>query len=55
MDNGTYREVGFLKYCETCKYKEVEEVEDPCNECLDEPYNEYTDKPIKWEEKGDKK
>lgn len=50
MEHDDYREVDFHKYCETCKHKEVEEVEDPCNECLDEPYNEHTGKPIKWEE-----
>lgn len=54
MDNDDYREVDFHKYCETCEYKEVEEVEDPCNECLDEFYNEYTDKPVKWKEKSAK-
>lgn len=52
MNHDDYREVDFNKYCVTCKYLEVDEVEDPCNECLDEPYNEYTDKPIKWEEKS---
>lgn len=45
------REVDFNKYCKTCKYEELYEEEDPCFECLDEPYNEYTDKPVKWEEK----
>ena len=52
MNHDDYREVDFNKYCKTCKHEEVKEVENPCNECLDEPYNEYTDKPVKWEEKS---
>lgn len=42
--------VAFNKYCETCKHKDVNEVEDPCNECLDNPVNDHTDKPIKYKE-----
>lgn len=41
--------VRFDKYCETCKHKKVDEYEDPCNECLDNPVNDHTDKPIKYE------
>ena len=52
MNHDDDREVDFNKYCKTCKYEALYEVEDPCNECLDEPYNEYTDKPVKWEEKS---
>lgn len=51
MNHDDYREVDFNKYCKTCKHEDISEAEDPCNECLDEPYNEYTDKPVKWEEK----
>lgn len=43
--------VEFDKYCETCKYKDVKEVEDPCNECLDNPTNINTKKPINYKEK----
>lgn len=42
--------VDFKKYCETCKHKDVKEVEDPCNECLDNPVNAHTTKPVKYEE-----
>ena len=45
-----YREVDFHKYCDTCKHRNLDEVKDPCNECLSEPINLYTDKPTKWEE-----
>ena len=50
MDND-YQECNFETYCKTCKYKDIKEVEDPCNECLDEPMNLYTDKPVKYKEK----
>lgn len=48
---GDYKEVYFDQYCKTCKHKEVWEGEDPCAECLDEPYNVDSHKPVKWEEK----
>ena len=50
LDN-EYKEVYFHKYCEKCKYKDVDDVKDPCNECLDEPANLYSHKPVKFEEK----
>ena len=43
----------FEKYCPTCKYEDVEETNDPCNECLFCPVRENTHKPDKWEEKDD--
>lgn len=45
------REVRFDKYCALCKYKELDDIEDPCNACLDEPYNECSHKPVCFEEK----
>lgn len=45
-----YKEVYFDKYCPTCKYKDLKESEDPCYECLDEPGNVDSHKPVKWEE-----
>ena len=46
-----YREVLFGKYCKTCKHKDCEDTEEPCNECLDNPTNLYSQKPVKYEEK----
>lgn len=46
-----YRMVEFHKYCETCKYKELDDCEDPCNECLDHPVNLYSERPVNWVEK----
>lgn len=44
------REVRFDKYCELCKYNELDDIKDPCNACLDAPFNEYSHKPICFEE-----
>lgn len=45
-----YKEVYFNEYCRTCKYKKTEEGDDPCNECLSEPMNVYSHKPVNWRE-----
>lgn len=50
-----YKEVYFYEYCETCKYKDLKENEEPCEECLSEPTNLYSHKPIKYENIKDKK
>lgn len=42
--------VDFKKYCETCKYRELNAVCDPCDECLDNPTNMYTTRPVKYKE-----
>lgn len=44
------REVYFNEYCNKCKHKDTEDVKDPCNACLDAPFNEYSHKPICFEE-----
>ena len=41
------REVNFEKYCIICKHAECPEHEDPCFECLDNPLNYCTEKPVK--------
>jgi hypothetical protein len=46
-----YKEVYFHEYCKKCKHEEVEDKKDPCNECLGEPTNLYSHKPIRFEEK----
>lgn len=51
MDYQDYKEVYFDKYCKSCKHKKCEENEEPCDECLSEPTNLYTHKPVKYEEK----
>ena len=45
------KEVYFNQYCKTCQHKDVDESEDPCDECLNEPVNSYSHKPVNYEEK----
>lgn len=45
------KEVYFDKYCKTCKNKDVKEEDDPCHECLEEPANMDSHKPMRYEEK----
>lgn len=45
-----YKEVYFDKYCNICKNKNVKESKDPCNECLSNPINLYSHKPINYKE-----
>lgn len=46
-----YKEVYFDKYCETCKYMDAPETEEPCAGCLDQPINLYSHKPVNYKEK----
>lgn len=41
-------EVLFGEYCKTCKYKNYAETDSPCAECLAEPVNLYSHKPVNW-------
>ena len=50
MDD-SYKEVYFDQYCKTCKYEKLEEDKDPCDDCLNEPVNVYSHKPVKWKSK----
>lgn len=49
-DDKIYKEVYYHKYCDSCKFKDVKDIDEPCNECLDNPINVQSHKPIKWEE-----
>lgn len=51
MNDSNLFEVYFYKYCKRCKYKNLREEEDPCNECLSNPLNVESHKPINFEEK----
>lgn len=42
--------VFFDEYCEKCKYRELEEEEYPCFECLSVAAREFTHVPEKFEE-----
>lgn len=45
------KEVDFKTYCAKCKHKDKKEDDTPCDECLEEPVNIHSHKPIKFEEK----
>ena len=52
IDSGEpYKLVDFDRYCPTCKYKDLKENEDPCDECLAMGANLYSHKPVKYEKK----
>ena len=46
-----YKEVHFSEYCLICKHKDVDYTDDPCDECLSNPVNLHSHKPVKFEEK----
>lgn len=41
--------VDFYSYCVSCKHRDKKETENPCDECLKEPVNTNTSKPVRWE------
>lgn len=45
------KEVYFHEYCKTCKYSDKKEDESPCHECLEEPVNAFSHKPVYWKER----
>lgn len=48
--------VDFHKYCETCVHSELDESEEPCNECLHYPaHSDETKKPLKYKVDIEKK
>lgn len=53
MDNDSYKEVYFNQYCDSCRYCTRKEEEEPCYECLSEPENLYSHKPVKYIKKED--
>ena len=46
-----YKEVYFGEYCKKCKHFDKMEEEKPCCQCLEEPVNLYSHKPVRFEEK----
>ena len=47
--------VEFDKYCKTCKFREKKKKkgEEPCNECLNNPINQDSRKPVNYKEDSD--
>lgn len=48
--NDEYREVIFDTYCPKCKYRLYPEESDICTECLAEPMNQESQKPVNFKE-----
>lgn len=44
------KEVLFNEWCCKCKYFKVQEKDDPCCDCLDEPFNIDSHKPVYFKE-----
>ena len=53
MDNDERKEVYFDKYCHMCVACDKKEDEEPCCDCLEEPVNLYSHKPVKFKSKLD--
>lgn len=51
VTNDGYKEVYFDQYCSSCQYEKVKESEDPCYDCLNEPANLNSHKPVKYLER----
>lgn len=54
MDHQAYKEVWFDEYCEKCEYEKLTETESPCDECLQEPTNWNTHKPVKYKKRSNR-
>lgn len=46
-------EVDFQEWCPKCEHFKLKEHEDPCHDCLNEPVNDDSRKPVMFKE-GDK-
>ncbi len=49
------KEVYFDQYCKTCEYWLLNDADEPCNECLDNPTNTESHKPINYKPEEEKK
>lgn len=54
METNEYKEVYFHQYCKTCEHRDVDAIADPCNECLGNPVNVYSHKPVCYKAKDEK-
>jgi hypothetical protein len=45
------REVRYDIWCQKCKYHDLDEHDDPCDECMTEFTNYASEKPIMFKEK----
>lgn len=52
MDEENTMIVDYQTWCKKCKFEKCKEYVMPCFECLDQPVNCGTTRPIKFEPKG---
>lgn len=45
---GHTKEVYYNYWCRQCKYRDTEEIQDPCNECLTQGFNIDSHRPINY-------
>jgi hypothetical protein len=50
-DENREKIVDFYEYCPTCKHEKLSEDDDPCYDCLNEPVNIDSRRPVNWEKK----
>ena len=41
-----YKLVDYERYCKRCKFSGIVEEDDPCHDCLNEPVNSNSEKPL---------
>ena len=51
MNESGLKEVYFNQYCPTCRHKDLDESQEPCCDCLEEPVNQDSHKPVRYEKK----
>ena len=49
------KEVRFDTWCRRCVHWDKAESQDPCYDCLDNPVNAYSKKPVYFEDNGKEK
>ena len=55
LTSDNLQEVYFDQYCKNCKHSSKKEDEDPCYDCLKNPYNLESHKPVYFKERRGKK
>lgn len=50
METNNYKIVLFDQYCYKCKHKDLSEDQEPCNECMTNPVNLYSRRPVNFKE-----
>ena len=51
MSDIDHKEVYFHQYCKSCEHKNLPDTDDICDECLSEPTNLHSHKPVNYKEK----